>query len=208
MFAVLNFTGALGAARRPRHSQDGSRPRSPTTRRQIAKLRDEASRCDRGRQGRGRHRPQDRQDARTISPTTRTRSAARRSLTPRTIGRCAELDPALHQECAGEPGAGLDEGPGRSVEIQLAADPALGAVHVAAVPVPPALQHLRPHGVRDLFAVVHDAAGGRRQPAGRGRACRASRACCSSCRRSTCTGSCAAPTSSDGSARSCGRWRW
>src|SRR5438309_542503 len=72
-------------------------------------------------------------------------------------------------ERAGQPGSRVDESSGRSVQVQLAADPAVGALPVAAVPVPAALQQLRPRGVRHLLAVIHDDAGHHRQPAGRGR---------------------------------------
>ena len=113
----------------------------------------------RGRQGRSPTSTARSRSARRTSPIPRRCSSGKAVRIRRRRRRDSELDPAVHRERAGQSGPGVDKGPGRGVEIQLAADPALGAVHVAAVPVPPPLQHLRPHGLRHLFAVVHDDAG-------------------------------------------------
>ena len=91
----------------------------------------------------------------------------------------------------GEPRAADLQAPDQRLQIQLGADPAVGAVPVAAVPVQPPLPALRPHGVRDLFAGVHDAAGDR-GGCWSGGANGASRSC--SFRRSTCIANSRGPT--------------
>ena len=138
MFAVLNFTGSA----RPHgtdadNSRTASRRRSPRTRRQLAKLRVEAKGRAPRRQGRCTDiDPQDRQATRTdIAEHRRLHRAAttRRIGTSSTTKRRAGSGPSSRTRRENPEGASMKV-QDAAIEIQLAADPDVGALHVAAVP--------------------------------------------------------------------------
>ena len=149
MFAVLNFTGALS----PRQEHEG-RPQTEIAddQRQLAKL--EAKRGVAAAAAR-------------MSPTSTAGSPRRSKISRNAKGARAARHspsptPATRRPAGSAPSSRTSqENPdmvsmkvkSAAIEIQLAADPAVGALHVAAVPVPPPLQHLRPRGLRDLLAV-------------------------------------------------------
>ena len=154
MFAVLNFTGALNADAESFEAE---------LQEEIAETQRDAGEA--GGEPGGRMRPR-LSDALAESiarlPSARRsiadsqRMVDRQPLIRDELDRTLRMGPAIGRRGPGKPGAGVPKDPGSGIEVQLAADPDFGAVPVAAVPASAAPQPLRPHGLRYLFAVVHD----------------------------------------------------
>ena len=166
MFAVLNLTGTLGSGTTTRLQNP---LKLDLAEEQAALVKLEAQRKTAGAGG------QDLADLdRKIARHKEDIAETQKILSGRAFAS-AEMDddtpswvrPMIENVMQNPEAVSMDSGLG--VEVQLATDSDLGAVPVAAVPLQPALQHLRPRRLHHLFAGIHDDARRGRWVAGCGR---------------------------------------
>ena len=151
MFAALNLTGSARsgtrqltckAALKTDHSTDEAIAASMPSSQAASEAREAGRRGHRTSTATSRPARSLKQTARaSLTPRRRRQRSRSPTRTPADVRAARRLDPAVHQACQGQSAAGrLSPVQDAASKYSLAADPDLGAVHVAAVPVPPALQ--------------------------------------------------------------------